>query len=68
MASNKEMQRIARLAGKSGFTVARTRAGHYKISAKDGETIVIPFSPGTDASERDGKQRWNKFRKAHPHG
>ncbi len=68
MASNKEMQRIARVAMKAGFSVSRTRAGHYKIAARDGDLIVIPFSPGTAASERDGKQRWNKFRKVHPNG
>lgn len=68
MASNKEMRKIAREAKKSGFAVDRTRNGHYRISAANGDAITISFSPGTDASERDSIHSYRKFKERHAHG
>lgn len=65
MATNKEMQKIARNARHCGFAVHKTRGGHYKIVSENRAVLVLPFSPGTSHSERKSQRSWERFKKEH---
>ena len=48
-APHKEIREILRFAEESGFTMDRyTGTGHYKMTHRDGGTIIVPSTPSGD--------------------